>query len=274
MRPDRTTHRTPDSPIGDLAYLWRSEHRIPTLVALTGRPRSRAELCDVVGVSASTMRRTLNEFEDRIWVHRDGGQYEATRLGEAIATAASDMIGLVEAERTLRETWHILPEAICEFPFETWSQLTVTVADRDDPYRPVKRFESLLEEATTLRFLRPEIWLMDPCLDVLSRRVEAGADVTLIDRPNCHSYFLSTYPERCEDLMAQDNFTVLEGGEFPRCGVGLLDDRVVISCREEESGTVQAIVDTDTSAVREWAESTYAAYEADARPFEPHQLVE
>lgn len=52
------------SPIDDIAYLTRSEHRTPTLVALTERPRSRSELCELAGVSSSTIRRTLDEFED------------------------------------------------------------------------------------------------------------------------------------------------------------------------------------------------------------------
>ena len=274
MQRDRPKHRTPDSPFGDIAYLWRSEHRILALVAMAERPRTRAELGEVTGVSSSTIRRTLNEFEDRVWITRDGSQFAATRLGEAIAVGAQELIDRVETERTLREVWHWLPEEVSEFPIETWSDLTVTVADRDVPYRPVKRFESLLSEASTVRYLRADIALMDPCLDVLARRADAGIDVTLIDRPTSHAYFLSTYPERSRELMGRENVTILEHDDCPRCGIGLLDDRVVISCREQDCGTVQTVIDTDAPAIREWAESTYTAYESDAPPLEPHRLVE
>ena len=57
-------HWNREAPIGDVAYLARSAHRIPALVALTERPRRRSELCELTGVSDSTIRRTLDEFED------------------------------------------------------------------------------------------------------------------------------------------------------------------------------------------------------------------
>lgn len=266
-------HYNRDSPIADIAYLARSEHRVPTLVALTDRPRSRSELCELAGVSSSTMRRTLDEFEGRIWIHKDGYQYVATRLGEAIASGMEDVIERVETERKLRDVWHWLPDELGKFSIETWSELTVTVADPDSPYRPVGRFESLLRNTTTLRFLRPEVALMDPCFDVLHQLIGDGVDMTLIDRPECHSYFLSTYPKRSSEMVRQDNFTVLEQDDLPPYGVGLLDACVTISCYEQDSGTVHALIDTEAPAVREWGESIYETYKADARYIEPQQYT-
>lgn len=266
-------HYTRDSPVVDIAYLARSEHRVPTLVALTERPRSRSELCELAGVSSSTMRRTLDEFDDRLWIRKDEYQYVATRLGEAIASGMEDLIERVETERTLRHVWHWLPDAIGEFPFETWSELTVTVAEPDAPYRPVGRFESLLRETTTVRSLRPEVALMDPCFDVLHRLIDEGVDVTLIDRPECHAYFISTYPDRSSAMMQRDNFTVLEHDDLPPYGIGLLDERVTISCYEQDSGTVHALIDTDAPAVREWAASAYETYRSGARRVEPQPSV-
>lgn len=263
-----------ESPIVDIAYLARSEHRISTLVALTERPRSRSELCELTGVSSSTMRRTLDEFNDRLWIRKDGYQYAATRLGEAIASGMEDLIERVETERELRSVWQWLPDAISEFPFETWSELTVTVAEPDAPYRPVGRFESLLRETTTVRFLRPEVALMDLCFDLLYQLIGEGVDVTLIDRPECHRYFLSTYPDRSSEMIQQDNFTVLEHKDLPSYGTGLLDERITISCYERDSGTVHALIDTDAPAVREWAESLYESHRADARHVEPQKSAE
>lgn len=263
-----------NSPIDDIAYLARSHHRVPTLVALTEQPRSRSELCGLTDVSSSTMRRTLSEFDDRTWIRKNGHEYVATRLGEAIASGMEDLIERVETERKLRYVWPWLPDEISEFPFETWSELTITVAEPDSPYCPVGRFESLLRTTTTLRFLRPEVALMDLCFDVLHQRVKDGVEMTLIDRPECHSYFLSTYPNRSSEMVQLDNFTILEHDEFPPCGIGLLDDCITISCYEEASGTVHAVVDTDAPAVREWAESTYESYRREARPHTLESVAE
>ncbi|WP_202935133.1 helix-turn-helix transcriptional regulator [Halorussus amylolyticus] len=267
-------HYRGDSPVADIAYLARSDHRVPTLVALTERPRSRSELCELTGVSSSTMRRTLDTFDDRLWVRKEGYQYTATRLGEVVASGMEDLLERVEIERTLRSVWHWLPDAISEFPFETWSELTVTVAEPDAPYRPVGRFESLLRESTTVRFLRPEVALMDLCFDVLHQLIQEGVDVTLIDRPECHAYFLSTYPNRSSEMMRRENFTVLEHDDLPQYGLGLLDERVTISCYERDSGTVHAVIDTDAAPVREWAASVYETYRSGARSVEQQNRVE
>lgn len=220
-------------------------------------------------MSSSTIRRTLDGFEDRIWIRKDGYKYTTTRLGEVIASGMEDLLDRVETEGKLRDVWHWLPDEVSEFPVETWSDLTVTVADPDSPYRPVNRFESLLRKATTVRYLRSEIALMDPCFNVLRQRIYDGADITVISRPNCNTYFYTNYPERDRELLQRDNFTVLEHDELPPCGIGILDDRVIISGHEQGSGTVQALVDTDVPVVHEWAQSIYERYTSDARLFKP-----
>lgn len=268
MDRDSIPYRGTKSPIDDIAYLVRSPHRIPALVALTERPRSRSELCELTGVSSSTIRRTLDEFEDRIWIRKDGYQYTATRLGEVIVSGMEDLIERVETERKLRDLWHWLPDEIGEFTVETWAEMTVTVAEPNAPYSPVDRFESLLHETDELRFVRPEIALMEPCIDALFDLVDGGADIVLVGRPDSHTYFRSTYPEHSSEMMRQDNFTVLEHDDLPPYGSGLLDGRVAISCYERDSGTVHALIDTDAAAVRRWARSVIETYTSEARPFE------
>ncbi|QZP38489.1 MarR family transcriptional regulator [Halobaculum magnesiiphilum] len=269
MGHDSIPHQNAVSPIGDIAYLARSEHRVPTLIALTERPRSRSELCELGGVSSSTMRRTLDEFEARIWIRKDGYQYTATRLGEVIASGMEDLIEQVEIERKLRDIWHWLPDEVSELSIETWEAMTITVAEPDSPYRPIDRFESLLTETNELRLIRPEIALMEPCFEVLVQLVDEGVDVVLVARPESHTYFLSTYPEHSADMMQQDNFTVLEHDALPPCGTGLLDERVTISCYEQDSGTVHVLIDTDVAAVREWAQSVCETYVSEGQPVEP-----
>ncbi|MFW5920053.1 MAG: helix-turn-helix transcriptional regulator [Halanaeroarchaeum sp.] len=262
------------SAIDDIGYLSRSEHRVPALLALTDRPRSRAELCELTGVSSSTVRRTVSEFEDRTWVRKDGHQYVATQLGAAVAAGMDDLIELVETERKLRDVWHWLPDEVTELPVEAWSEMTVTLPEPDSPYRPVNRFESLLQQTNEVRYLRPEVALMEPCFDALPSLIDAGLNMTLIDRPSCHAYFITTYPERSLALERRDGFTVLEHDDLPRCGIGLLETRVTISCYEQDSGSVQALIDTDAQAISEWAEATYASYVTDARPVDPEAYVD
>ncbi|MFD1562188.1 helix-turn-helix transcriptional regulator [Haloarchaeobius amylolyticus] len=262
------------TPLDDIEFLARSEHRVTALAALARRPQSRATLIEMTGTSRSTIGRTLREFEQRQWIEKDGHQFEATQLGGFVAASMRGLIDRLETEQRLRDVWQWLPSETSGFTIEMASDAVVTVAEADDPYGPMRRFESLLRDTTTVRFLRPEVALMDLCFDLLYQRVEDGVDMTLIDRPECHTYFLSTYPNRSSTMVQRDNFTILEHDDFPPYGIGLLDDCVAISCYEQGSGTVHAVIDTDAPAVREWAESTYESYRREARPHALESVAE
>lgn len=274
MTVDTTRYCDPESATGDIAYLARSEHRVTTLVALTERPRSRSALCDLTGVSSSTMRRTLGEFEERTWIREEGDQYVATRLGEAIASGMEDMIDRVETERTLRGVWHWLPDDVVEFTIAASAEATVTVAEYDAPYRPVNRFRSLLREADRFRFAGVDVGLYEPCQEVFSRQVLDGMEVELIDPPNVARYMVSTYPERSFELLESDNMTALLHDDLPPYGISFFDDRIAVSGYDPDSGGVKVLVDTDTQEAREWAESVYADYRSEARPLEPQRVLE
>ncbi|AGB37597.1 helix-turn-helix transcriptional regulator [Natronococcus occultus] len=267
------TPATPrESAIDDVAYLSRSEHRVPALVAMAARPRTRAELRELTGASPSTIRRTLRAFEQRSWVRRDGHQYEATALGAAVASGMETLLVLIETERTLRGVWEELPEAALELALERPGTTTVTVAEHDAPYRPVNRFRSLLLEADRFRFVGFDVGLYDPCTDVFGRRVLDGMDAELIDSPDVAAYMLSTYPERCARLLESGNLTAMVHDELPPYGISRLDDRVVVSGYDSDSGGVTVLVDTDAPAAREWADSVYATYRSEARPLEPERF--
>ena len=244
-----------------------------TLVALTERPRSRAELCELTGVSASTMRRALAEFEARVWVRKDGHEYTATRLGEVVASGMEALIERVETERRLRDVWHALPDEVGEFTFEARSATTVTVAEYDAPYRPVNRFRSLVRESNGLRFVGVDVGLYEPCKDEFRRQVLDGMEAEVVDSPAVARYMCATYPERCAELVESGNLTVLVHDDLPPYGVTVFNDRVAISGYDHESGGVTVLVDTDAPAAREWGESVYDAYRSEARPFDTAAVV-
>lgn len=274
MAKDSTRHQDMESSIGDIAYLARSQHRIPALVALTERPRSRSELCELTGVSSSTIRRTLDEFEDRNWIHKDGYKYEITRSGEAIVSGMEELIALVGADRKLRDVWHWLPDEAIEFTLETSSGATVTVPEYDAPYRPINRFRSLLEETDRFRYLGIDIILLEPCRELFRRRVLDGMQTEIIDPPRVAKYVFSTYPEVSSEIIECDNMTGLLHDDVPSYGINLFDDRIAISGCDPDNGSVKALIDTDASEAREWAESVYASYKSDARPLESTSIVE
>ena len=248
------------TPIDDIAYLIRSEHRAPTLIALTVRPRSRSELWEMTGVSESTIRRTLGEFEDRDWVQRDGYQYEATQLGAYVASAMAELIDRVESERKLRDVWRLLPDEDTGFTIEMCSDATVTVADPEDPSGPITRFCTLIEETDRLRFTGLDVAMLESCKDELCGRIVEGMETELINPPRVASYIRSNCPELFSEALASGNLDVRLHDDLPPFGVSIFDDRIAITGYDREGVMVRVLVDTDDTEARDWAESTFTAH--------------
>lgn len=249
-----------ESPIDDIGYLARSEHRAPTLVALTVRPRSRSELWELTGVSSSTIRRTLSEFEDRNWIRRNEYQYEVTRLGAYIASAVAELIERVEIERNLRDVWHWLPGEESGFTVEMCAGAVVTVAEADDPYGPINRFRTLIGETDRFRFIESSLALCEPHRDEFCQRVIDGLQAEIIDPPSVAKYIRSTYPELSSETLASGNLTIRLHDDLPPYGIGIFDHRIAIFGHDPDSVTVRVLLDTDSRDAREWAKEKYSFY--------------
>lgn len=252
--------RNRGTPIDDIAYLARSEHRGPTLIALTVRPRSRSELWEMTGVSESTIRRTLAEFEKRDWVYRDEYQYEATQLGAFVASAIADLIDRIETERKLRDVWRSLPDEKTGFTIDMCSDATVTVADPENPTRPITRFCSLLEETDRLRFTGLDVAMLDSCKDELCEQIVQGMETELINPPRVANYIRSNCPNLFSKALETGNLDLRLHDELPPFGVSIFDKRVAITGYDHEGVTVRVLVDTDSTDARDWAESTFKSH--------------
>ena len=248
------------APIDDIAYLARSEHRTPTLVALTDRPRSRSELCESTGVSSSTIRRTLREFEDRNWIRRNEYRYETTQLGAFVASAMAELIERVELEQELRDVWQWLPGDESGFAVEMCSDAVVTVAEMDNPYAPVNRFLTLIRQTDKFRFVGIDIAIFEPNRDELCQRVIDGTRTEIIHPPSVATYYRSNYPELLSETLASGNLTIWLHDDLPPYGVGIFDHRIAVCGHDPDTQTIRVLLDTDSEEAREWAEAEYAFY--------------
>lgn len=82
----------------DITFLTRSVHRIDTLQVLCQGPRHPQTLRDDTSGSGTTLRRNLEEFENREWVVRTGDQYELTSLGRAVSDGFTSAIERLSAD--------------------------------------------------------------------------------------------------------------------------------------------------------------------------------
>lgn len=256
------------SPLDDVEFLARSEHRVTALVAMAEQPRSKDELRALTDASPSTVGRMLREFEARHWITREGHRYGATQLGTVVAARIQDLIDELETERRLRAVWQWLPPASDGFAIEMLSDAVITTATADSPYGPVNRFRTLLEGTERFRFVGFDVALLEPCKDELRRRITGGMHAVIIDPPSVARYILSTYRDHCAEPLQSGNLTVLLHEDLPPYGISIFDDRIAISGYNSDNGTVQTLIDTDAPDAREWAESTFESFRREARPLE------
>lgn len=214
----------------------------------------------MAGVSESTIRRTLGEFEDRGWVRRDGYQYETTELGAYIANAMAALIDRFETEQKLRDVWEWLPGEESGFTLEMCTEAEVTVADADDPYRPVTRFTQLLRDTGTSRLVRLDVPMLEPCREEFCQRIVDGMETELITAPRVVNYVRSNCPELFAEALESGNLTVRLHDDLPTYGVCVFDEQVAICGYDIDNVSVRVVIDTDGSDARDWGESIYRTY--------------
>ncbi len=256
--------------LDEIEFLARSEHRIECLDALAERPHSRADLQAITGASSSTIGRLLHEFETRGWIRRDGQQHRATSDGLFVAGEVTTLLDRIETRQQLRDVARWLPAEKLGISMESFSEAVVTVADSDDPYKPVRRYDELIADAGTMRAFGTAT-LKSANAGSLYRNVREGMKTEIIYPPPIVEAVLEWSPSAAKRGLEGGNLTILLHDALP-CGLTIFDDRVALTGYDPDTGMLRAIVDTNSPEAREWAEALYESYRNEARPLAPDLL--
>lgn len=259
-----------NSALDEIEYLSRSKHRIEVIDALSDGPHSRSDLRAITGASSSTIGRMLREFETQGWVVRDGHHHRATPAGQFIAEEVTTLLTRIETERALRDVAQWLPTEKLGITIEAFAEAIVTVADDKDPYRPVGRYDELIEDAGTMRAFGTAT-LKSANAGSLFRNVRAGMKTEIIYPPPIVEAVLDWSPEAARSGLATGNLTILLHDTLP-CGLTIFDDRIALTGYNPDTGMLRAIVDTDASKAREWALPLYESYRDEARPLDTEAI--
>ncbi|GAA5052273.1 helix-turn-helix transcriptional regulator [Haladaptatus pallidirubidus] len=247
----------------EIEYLVRSQHRIEVINALADDPHSRSDLWAVTGASSSTIGRMLREFETQGWIVRDGHKHRATSAGQFIAEEVTTLLTRMETERKLRDVAQWLPTKSLGITIEAFAEAVVTVVDSEDPYKPVHRYDELIEDAEQMRAFGTAT-LKSANAGSLFQNVRAGMETEIIYPPPIVEAVLEWSPEAAKKGLASGNLTILLHDTLP-CGLTIFDDRIALTGYDPDTGMLRAIVDTDASKVREWATPLYESYRNEAR---------
>lgn len=256
--------------VEEMEYLARSAHRVGVLTALSKESLDRAELCEATEASPATMSRVLGDFEERGWVVRDGRIYGLTSLGEFVTTELVDFCGSLTTERKLRDVWHWLPREMARFDVDLFRDAVVSYPGPAYPSQPLERIAELVGDTGSLRGFGATV-VKSGNLEAAFNRILDGMESEYVYAPAVFKAVLSWNPEVVTEATARDNCTHLIHESLPdgdRCGLLILDERVAICCHNSPTGALRAVVDTDSTAAREWADSVYERVRGEARPVE------
>ncbi|WP_256391870.1 helix-turn-helix transcriptional regulator [Natronoarchaeum rubrum] len=254
-------------PIEQISFLARSESRVRALERLLASgPATQRELRTHLDASRSTIARTLTGLEQRGWIESVGGAYRLTPAGTIVAEEFGNMVDALRLTDEQSTFLRWFPYAEFDLDRAALRAATITTSTSSDPYAPGRAQTELLRSTTRFRGFLPAIDLegSEVVHEQITERdfaaeivVSAGVDETIETEE---------YADLFREQLATGQLTVLVyDGDLPFY-LGLADDERVQIGVEDDEGFPRALLDTDTTAVREWAESVYDEYRAAAQP--------
>lgn len=265
----RATHSVrEEASLLDTPALITLVRRAPALAALREQPLDRRGLEDCLDVSKPTVHRLTRTLGEMDLIERSNGVFVLTELGKTVADVVAEFTRSVETAYRLTPLLEAIHDRYPALDVTEFEDAIVTTAEPSNPYRPVQRYCSLIEETRVLRGFDTTT-LAPQHIDAMHRRVCDGMETKLIYPPAVAAHLISAYPERMAK-MAESGYLDFRIHADVSYGLVLFDERVGIGNYCKTTGALRAFVDTDVSDAREWAETIYDAYWSEAKSFEMH----
>lgn len=254
-----------DPVLEEIEFLSLSTNRVDVLRLLAADPHTRRELASETGASQPTMGRILQDFEERNWITRTAAGYETTPTGRLVADGISEFYELVETELKLRDLVEWLPTEELTFDLRALRSATITVPTQTRPGAPVGRVVDLVADAEEVTVLSHAF--NDRMLEAVTEWVDAGGSFEAVFSADAIEPVTddAALADLLRQLVDTDSASLyLYDGPVPLAVTHT--DSVVSLLLRDDSGRLQAAVDTDSPEVSDWAREVYSRYRADSRP--------
>lgn len=261
-----------EAELEEIEFLALSSNRVEILQLLSKEARTRRALADATGASQATIGRVLQDFEARSWIERDGREYVATPTGRLVADGFTEMLDVFGVERKLRAVAEYLPTDALAFDLTYLADARVTTPSQTRPNAPVQRVLDLLRDADRVRIFSHAF--NEQSLSVIEERTTAGEQrfEGVFSRDVVEAIAAeSGLSRRLASLLETEHAEVrISEREMP-LAVTVADEVVHVLLRDE-NGVLQASIDSDHPAVREWADETFSQYWREATPLDGSDL--
>jgi len=244
---------------GVLGFLVRSETRRGVLRRLaTDGPWRQSTLADELGVSDRTVRRTLDDFEQREWVVPTGSGFALTALGEHVIDtydAAAD--SLATAAKLEPFLTHVRADT-CDVPVGAFADAEVVEATASSPNEPLERALAFRRRAERLRELSSIV--VKESAKQLHQRIRDGelADAEVVLERDVVDTIRETpeYNDSFGDIVGSETATMyVHDGSVPFL-LTLSERRVAVGATTDD-GFPAALVVSESPDAYEWGESVY-----------------
>ncbi|MFC7230426.1 helix-turn-helix transcriptional regulator [Saliphagus sp. GCM10025308] len=234
----------------------------PVLEALLEEPLDRGEIEDRLDVSRATSHRFTQWLDEQGFAEKVDGRLQLTGRGEVVAEEVLRFEANVHTAQKLTPLLDVICEDHREFVVEPFVDATVTVAEPDDPYRPVERFISLVRESETFRGFNTT-HMAPLALGGFHEQLFDATDTEIVYLPHIAEKLFDTYPERAQKAIENGYLALRTRNRLPY-GLALFNECVGIGGYDETTGLMQVFVETDSPIAMEWAERVYNSVRADS----------
>jgi predicted transcriptional regulator len=226
---------------------------------------TRAEVQTTLNVSRSTAHRIINRFESMGVIDHEDGRYRLTPLGNVVAAEterATRTVAVANRLTPLLETFEAADERV---ELDVFDDASVTAPEPADPYLPLRRLLSLVEETSRIRELSPTT--PEPAYQsVLLERVRDGLEAAVVYPASVVDHLRR---QANTDLQAvvDDHGLDLRVGPLPGFRLILADEHVYLGGYNDASTQLTVVADTDSPAAVEWAMRVFRTRWENATPY-------
>lgn len=252
--------------IDQIAFLTRSKPRVRILThLLESGPATQRELRERIDTSRSTVTRSLSALTERAWLTEDGDRYRLTPSGRIVADGLAELLDTVQATDELATFIEWFPYGEYDLDLDHLRDAEITASTDPDPYAPSRKHAAAVREASSFRALLPSVDLQ--LVRGLEDRVLGGElDAEwLVSQGLEETISTGEFAETLHEQISAGGLTVRVCDRPAPFYLGLSDTGLVQIGVEDDEGFPRALLETDSAAIRTWAESVYADFRKHSR---------
>lgn len=255
----------------ELRFITGSENRIAILSTLDEGEYTKEQLIEATGSSKMTVSRAIGEFVERGWANETDAGYTTTTVGSFLLEEYERLTEAIDIAFRVGSANEYFPLKRMDFDFNCLRDARIRVPPEFDSMREYDRVFKHVQDTDHLVAIAD--FPAETLTEAVLEEVEAGMQYEVVWGPHLVGAIQESESFRAtiHELLAHDVDIYWSSDPNLPTGIALYDNLVGIG-GFDESGSLQAVIESRAEPVVEWFRSTYRAAQSDATPLTPDQL--